>query len=76
MSRGYSFLVRTLLRIPCRDTETGYKFFRRETVLALLDEISFVAEHALERFDLALNAQITRFELVPDDRRTRPEADQ
>jgi len=39
MSRGYSFLVRKLLDIPVRDTETGYKFFRRETVLPLLDEI-------------------------------------
>lgn len=39
MSRGYSFLVRHLLSVPLRDTETGYKFFRRETVLPLLDEI-------------------------------------
>ena len=39
MSRGYSFLVRKLLGVSCRDTETGYKFFRRETVLPLLDEI-------------------------------------
>jgi glycosyltransferase involved in cell wall biosynthesis len=39
MSRGYSFLVRHLLRVPFRDTETGYKFFRREAVLPLLDEI-------------------------------------
>jgi glycosyltransferase involved in cell wall biosynthesis len=39
MSRGYSFLVRHLLNVNCRDTETGYKFFRRETVLPLLDEV-------------------------------------
>jgi glycosyltransferase AglD len=39
MSRGYSFLVRHLLGIPFRDTETGFKFFRRATVLPLLDEI-------------------------------------
>lgn len=39
MSRGYSFLVRHLLGVPFRDTETGYKFFRRETVLPLLDEM-------------------------------------
>jgi glycosyltransferase involved in cell wall biosynthesis len=37
MSRGYSFLVRRLLGVPYRDTETGYKFFRRERVLPLLD---------------------------------------
>lgn len=39
MSRGYSYLVRRLLGVDFRDTETGYKFFRRETVLPLLDEI-------------------------------------
>jgi len=39
MSRGYSFLVRHLLGVSLRDTETGFKFFRRATVLPLLDEI-------------------------------------
>jgi glycosyltransferase involved in cell wall biosynthesis len=39
MSRGYSALVRALLAVPLHDTETGYKFFRRATVLPLLDEI-------------------------------------
>ncbi len=39
MSRGYSFLVRRLLRVPIHDTETGYKFFRRERLLGVLDEI-------------------------------------
>ncbi len=39
MSRGYSFLVRHLLDVGTADTETGYKFFRRESVLPLLDEI-------------------------------------
>ena len=39
MSRGYSFLVRRMLGLPFHDTETGYKFFRRERVLPLLDEV-------------------------------------
>ena len=39
MSRGYSFLVRRLLGVDFADTETGYKFFRREKLLPLLDEI-------------------------------------
>jgi glycosyltransferase involved in cell wall biosynthesis len=39
LSRGYSALVRALLEVELRDTETGYKFFRRKTVLPLLDEI-------------------------------------
>ena len=39
MSRGYSFLVRKMLGVPFHDTETGYKFFRREALLPVLDEI-------------------------------------
>ena len=39
MSRGYSWLVRRLLDVPLHDTETGYKFFRRERLLPVLDEI-------------------------------------
>ncbi len=39
MSRGYSYLVRKLLGTPLHDTETGYKFFRRETLMPVLDEI-------------------------------------
>jgi glycosyltransferase involved in cell wall biosynthesis len=39
MSRGYSFLVRKLLGVPLRDTETGYKFFRREALLPVIDAI-------------------------------------
>jgi glycosyltransferase involved in cell wall biosynthesis len=39
MSRGYSWLVRSLLGVPIRDTETGYKFFRRQRLLPVLDEI-------------------------------------
>src|SRR5438552_8648383 len=39
MSRGYSFLVRKLLGVSLRDTETGYKFFRREALLPVFDAI-------------------------------------
>jgi glycosyltransferase involved in cell wall biosynthesis len=39
MSRGYSWLVRHLLKVPLHDTETGFKFFRRETLLPVLDEV-------------------------------------
>ena len=40
MSRGYSYLVRRLLDVNIRDTETGYKFFRRDALLPVLDEIA------------------------------------
>jgi glycosyltransferase involved in cell wall biosynthesis len=39
MSRGYSFLVRKMLNVDFRDTETGFKFFRREKLLPVLDSI-------------------------------------
>lgn len=36
LSRGYSYLVKTMLNIPYVDTETGYKFFERKKVLPIL----------------------------------------
>jgi glycosyltransferase involved in cell wall biosynthesis len=39
MSRGYSFLVRKVLHVKLSDTETGYKFFRREALLPVIDAI-------------------------------------
>lgn len=39
LSRGYNLLMRTLLRVGIRDSETGYKFFKREKILPVLDEI-------------------------------------
>jgi glycosyltransferase involved in cell wall biosynthesis len=37
MSRAYSLLVRQLLGMDLSDTESGYKFFRRERLLPLLE---------------------------------------
>ena len=39
LSTGYVWLVRRLLGIDLNDTETGYKFFKRERILPVLDEI-------------------------------------
>jgi glycosyltransferase involved in cell wall biosynthesis len=39
MSVGYVWLVRKMLGVDLNDTETGYKFFKRDRVLPLLDEI-------------------------------------
>jgi dolichol-phosphate mannosyltransferase len=39
LSRGYKHLSRTVLRHRLRDTETGFKFFRRARLLAVLPEI-------------------------------------
>lgn len=40
MSRGYRTLVRWRLDVPLMDTETGYKFFRRDRILPVLDKVS------------------------------------
>jgi glycosyltransferase involved in cell wall biosynthesis len=40
MSRGYHWLERKLLGTGLHDTATGYKFFRRDRLLPLLDEIA------------------------------------
>ena len=36
---GYLWLIRLLLQIPLQDTETGFKFFNKERILPVLDEI-------------------------------------
>ncbi len=38
LSVGYHSLVCLLLNLPYQDTETGYKFFRRERILPILDK--------------------------------------
>jgi glycosyltransferase involved in cell wall biosynthesis len=39
LSTGYATLMRRLLGVSLKDSETGYKFFRRDTILPVLDEI-------------------------------------
>jgi glycosyltransferase involved in cell wall biosynthesis len=39
MSRGYSSLVRRLLSTKFHDTETGFKFFRRDRLMPVIDAI-------------------------------------
>lgn len=38
LSRGYHWLQNRLLEIPVRDSEAGFKFFRRDRLLPLLDQ--------------------------------------
>ncbi|PIQ83424.1 MAG: hypothetical protein COV75_07580 [Candidatus Omnitrophica bacterium CG11_big_fil_rev_8_21_14_0_20_63_9] len=38
-SKAYHVLVHGVLRLPFKDTETGFKFFKREAVLPLLDAV-------------------------------------
>lgn len=37
LSKGYRTLVRSMIDLPLQDTETGFKFFRREKILPVLD---------------------------------------
>ena len=38
LSIGYRFLMHRMLKIPVKDTETGYKFFNRKRILPVLME--------------------------------------
>jgi glycosyltransferase involved in cell wall biosynthesis len=38
LSQGYRWIVGLFLRLPYRDTETGFKFFVRERILPVLDQ--------------------------------------
>jgi len=38
LSKGYSYLIRKLFNVPIRDTEAGYKFFKREKIMPVLLE--------------------------------------
>ncbi len=39
LSMGYRRLVRFMLKLPYRDTETGFKFFQRDKILPILDSV-------------------------------------
>ncbi len=39
MSRGYRALLKWRLDLPLKDTETGYKFFRRDRILPVLEMV-------------------------------------
>jgi hypothetical protein len=39
LSTGYRWLSRWLLGADLQDTETGYKFFKRERILPVLDQV-------------------------------------
>jgi glycosyltransferase AglD len=39
-SQGYAHLMRWLLEVHLKDTETGYKFFKRDRLLPLLDQVA------------------------------------
>jgi glycosyltransferase involved in cell wall biosynthesis len=39
LSNGYKWLMHKLLNVNLKDTETGFKFFRRDKILPILDQI-------------------------------------
>ena len=39
LSSGYTFLVKLVLGVKLQDTEVGFKFFNREKILPILDEV-------------------------------------
>lgn len=39
LSRGYNWLMRKMLDVNLKDTETGFKFFNKQRILPILDEV-------------------------------------
>ncbi|MFC1623817.1 glycosyltransferase [Candidatus Omnitrophota bacterium] len=39
MSKGYAFLMRRLLHVNIEDTETGFKFFNKASIIPILNQI-------------------------------------
>lgn len=39
LSIGYSLLIKLIFNLPVRDTETGYKFFKREKIIPVLGRV-------------------------------------
>lgn len=39
LSRGYNWLMRKMLDVNLKDTETGFKFFNKKNILPILDEV-------------------------------------
>lgn len=39
MSKGYNYIARKTLNIPLKDTESGFKFFNRERIIPILNEV-------------------------------------
>ena len=39
LSRGYVWLMQKVLDVPLQDTETGFKFFRKKSIMPIFDEI-------------------------------------
>ncbi len=39
LSQGYAWLMRQLLKVDLKDTETGFKFFERDRILPILEQI-------------------------------------
>jgi glycosyltransferase involved in cell wall biosynthesis len=73
MSRGYSFLVRKLLSVSLRDTETGYKFFRRAALLPVIDAIRDPAWFWDTEFMVRAARRGLRIEEVPGAYVRRPD---
>lgn len=38
-SKGYSFVVKLFLKVPVKDTEAGYKFFKKEKILPVCEKV-------------------------------------
>ena len=62
LSKGYAWLVKKILDLPFNDTETGYKFFRRDLIMPLIEEID--DEHWFWDTEFMSRAHIAGFKVA------------
>lgn len=62
ISNGYKLLVKILFHTPVKDTETGCKFFNRERILPILDEIK--NEHWFWDTEIMIRSYLKGYKIV------------
>ncbi|HZS31077.1 MAG TPA: glycosyltransferase [Gaiellaceae bacterium] len=62
LSRGYYILVRTLFRLPVRDTQTGLKLYRREVLARILPRL--VIKRYAHDLELLVNVHRLGYRIV------------
>ena len=65
LSKGYIIFSRFLLKTKLKDTETGYKFFNRTKVLAILDDIN--NNHWFWDTEIMTNAYFNNYKIIELD---------
>jgi len=61
-SKGYHFLVRSVLGLNLKDTETGYKFFKKDKLFSILDKTE--DQHWFWDTEIMFYSQYYKFKII------------